>query len=66
MKELELEMIEVTKQYGVQLKNSLVTYGTIILYCLSVADVKKLSKVLGGLKAKIVTNEYDLTVGIVF
>lgn len=66
MKTLEKQMAEVTKQYGITLKNTLVTYGTIILYANSIEDVNKLSEVLSKLNAKIVKNETDLTVGIVF
>ena len=66
MKTLEKQMTEVTKQYGITLKNTLVTYGTIILYANSIEDVKKLAEVLSKLNAKIVTSETDLTVGIVF
>lgn len=66
MKNLEKQMTEVTKQYGITLKNTLVTYGTIILYANSIEDVKKLAEVLSKLNAKIVTSETDLTVGIIF
>lgn len=66
MKTLEKQMTEVTKQYGITLKNTLVTYGTIILYANSIEDVNKLAEVLSKLNAKIVVSETDLTVGIVF
>lgn len=66
MKTLEKQMTEVTKQYGITLKNTLVTYGTIILYANNIEDVKKLAEVLSKLNAKIVTSETDLTVGIIF
>ena len=66
MKTLEKQMTEVTKQYGITLKNTLVTYGTIILYANSIEDVNKLAEVLSKLNAKIVISETDLTVGIVF
>lgn len=66
MKTLEKQMTEVTKQYGITLKNTLVTYGTIILYTNNIEDVKKLAEVFSKLNAKIVTSKTDLTVGIIF
>lgn len=66
MKNLSTQITEETKKYGITLKNSLVTYGTIILYCISIDDVLKLKEVLSTLKAEIVCNEQDLTVGLIF
>jgi len=65
MKNLANQITKETKKYGITLKNSLVTYGTIILYCVSIEDVLKLKKVLSKLKAEIVCDEQDLTVGLI-
>jgi len=66
MKTLEKQITQATEQYGITLRKTLVTHGTIVLYSNNIEDFNKLVGVLSKLKAKIVTNKIDLTVSILF
>lgn len=66
MKKLEQALEQATQQWGIELKKSIVTYGTMILFFHNSSDMYKAKNTLSGMDAKVEAHEQDLTVSILF